>query len=85
MKRGRPTARMDMHREIVEALSSMNTPMTTSGISRIITKKLNRRVSWNTIEKYVSELVAMERVTPITLPHSKEAGKTGLTVYALKR
>lgn len=84
MKRGRPTARIETQKEIIEVLSSANIPMTISSITKNISKKLNRRISWNTVEKYIKELVAMDKITPITLPHSKTEGKDGLTVYILK-
>lgn len=85
MKRGRPTVRIKIQKEIIEALSSTNLPMTVSSVARDISTKLNRRVSWNTIEKYIKELVAMDKVAPITLPHSKKSGETGLVVYTVKK
>lgn len=85
MKRGRPTVRTEIQKEIIEALSSTNLPMTVSGMARNISTKLNRRISWNTIEKYTRELVAMDKVAPITLPHSKKSGESGLVVYTMKR
>jgi len=85
MKRGRPTVRIEVQREIIEVLSSKNVPMTTSSIANAISKKLGKKVSWNTIEKYINELVAMDKVSPIVLPHSKLEGKDGLTVYTIKK
>lgn len=85
MKRGRPTVRIEVQREIIEVLSSKNVPMTTSSIANAISKKLGKKVSWNTIEKYINELVAMDKVSPIVLPHSKQEGKDGLTVYTIKK
>ena len=85
MKRGRPSIRIEIQKEIMNVLAFSNVPMTISSIAKLISKKLNRRVSWNTVEKYIKELVTMDRVSPITLPHSKKEGKDGLTVYVLKK
>lgn len=85
MKRGRPTVRIEIQKEIVEVLSSTNIPMTTSSITKNISRKLNRRISWNTVEKYIRELVTMDRISPVPLPHSKKIGETGLVVYRLKK
>ncbi len=84
MKRGRPNVRREIQKEIINVLSTKNIPMTTSNIAREISKKLNKRVSWNTVEKYIKELVNMDKVTPIQLPHSKKQGERGLTLYKLK-
>jgi hypothetical protein len=46
---------------------------------------LNKQVSWNTVQKYLHELIEANQVQAITLPHSKEDGKEGLTVYTLKK
>lgn len=56
-----------------------------SAMARIISDKLGKTVSWNTVQKYLQELVETNKVQAMALPHSKEAGKTGLTVYTLKR
>lgn len=85
MKRGRPSTRLEIQKEVIEALSSTNMPITISSIAREISKKLGRSVSWNTVQKYIEELIAMDKVSPIHLPHSKKAGETGLVVYTLKK
>jgi hypothetical protein len=59
--------------------------MTISALAKIISGKLNTRISWNTIQKYLDELVQMNKIQPMPLPHSKIDGKTGLTVYQLKK
>jgi len=46
---------------------------------------LNRRLSWNTVQKYLQELVDLGKVEVISTPHSKKDGKEGLTVYMLKK
>jgi len=46
---------------------------------------MGRNVSWNTVQKYLQELVELGKVEAIPTPHSKKEGKEGLTVYMLKR
>jgi predicted transcriptional regulator len=51
----------------------------------LILKKFNKNLSWNTVQKYLNELVKSNQLSTIHLPHSKEKKKTGITVYILKR
>jgi hypothetical protein len=85
MKRGRPNKRASVHTLILDMLGAAGSPMTVSAMARIVSEKLGETVSWNTVQKYLQELVETNKVQAVALPHSKEAGKTGLTVYALKR
>ena len=85
MKRGRPNIRNEVKSAIISILEEQKTPLTISSIERICSKRLNREVSWNTIFKYVRELVEARKIDSIVLPHSKEEGKNGLTVYTLKK
>ena len=85
MKRGRPNVRNLIQGSILETLSSTQFPMTISSLAKIISTKHNRSISWNTIEKYLNELTEMNKIQPMPLPHSKIEGKTGLTVYQLKK
>lgn len=85
MKRGRPNIRNLMQTSIMETLSSSQFPMTVSALAKITSGKLNRRISWNTVQKYLDELVQTNKIQPMPLPHSKIEGKTGLTVYQLKK
>ncbi len=85
MKRGRPSIRRAVQVEITNILSRFNTPIATSVISKEVSKILNRRVSWNTTQKYIQELVESGRVQAIQLQHSKIENKTGLVVYTLKK
>ncbi|MEM5790570.1 MAG: hypothetical protein QXP77_00755 [Candidatus Aenigmatarchaeota archaeon] len=45
---------------------------------------MGKSLSWNTVQKYLQELVELGRVEAIPTPHSKREGE-GLTVYILKR
>jgi hypothetical protein len=85
MKKGRPTKRLEVQKIILEILSEVNVPLNINSISKEIYKRTKNRISWNTIKKYLTELVKLEKVEAITLQHSKKEGETGLTVYVLKR
>lgn len=77
--------RRSIQEEIIKAVSSFNTPITTSVMRKEVSKILNRNISWNTIQKYLTELVEAGRIQPIQLQHSKLENKPGLTVYTLKK
>lgn len=85
MKRGRPSVRITVQTNILEVLSSSQFPMTISSLAKIISPKVGRTVSWNTVQKYLDELVQLNKIQPMPLPHSKIEGKTGLVVYQLKK
>jgi hypothetical protein len=85
MKRGRPNIRRIIQQEIITVLTELKTPSATSVISKEISKILDRRISWNTIQKYVQELVESGKVQAIQLPHSKVENKSGLVLYTLKK
>jgi len=84
-KRGRPTKRNLIQTSIVDALMAYNTPANSSAIRRDISKKLGQNISWNTIQKYLNELVQIEKVQKISTVHSKTEGKEGLTLYQIKK
>jgi len=84
-KRGRPTKRNLIQTSIVDALMTYNTPANSSAIRRDISKKLGQNVSWNTIQKYLDELIQIEKVQRVTTPHSKIEGKDGLILYQIKK
>jgi len=85
MKRGRRSLRAKAEYQILDILSNTKTPLTTSSIRTLITKKFNNNLSWNTIQKYLDELMKDGKISSIPLPHSKIKGKLGLTVYILKK
>lgn len=85
MKRGRPNIRHTVQKEIIDILSQFNTPITISLISKKISKTTDKRISWNTVQKYLQELVESGKIQAIQLPHSKQEAKDGLVVYTLKR
>ena len=85
MKRGRPSKRSDVLKAILTILEKSGVPLTTSALSRLMAEELDIQTSWNTVQKYVRELVETNHIKPIPLPHSKKSGETGLVVYTLKR
>ena len=85
MKRGRHNIRRLIQEEIIKVVSSFNTPITTSVMRKEISKTINKNISWNTIQKYLTELVEAGRIQPIQLPHSKIENKSGLVLYSLKK
>jgi hypothetical protein len=85
MKRGRPTKKFEVQKIILEILSEINLPLSINSIHKEIYKRTKNKISWNTIQKYLIELVKLDKIEAINLPHSKKEGKSGLTVYTLKR
>jgi len=85
MKRGRPNLRNAAKTAILQSLEKSQVPMTTSTIRSTVAKEVNQNISWNTIQKYLNELIQTNKINAITLPHSKIPNKTGLTVYSLKK
>lgn len=83
MKSGRRSLREQVESQILDILSSTQTPLTTSSIRMLILKKFDKNLSWNTVQKYLTELVKKSQVSPMPLPHSKIKDKDGLTVYIL--
>lgn len=85
MKRGRPSKRTVIQTNILQVLEQKQIPMTISALAKYSSQNLGTVISWNTIQKYVQELVETNKVQAIPLPHSKEENKEGLTVYTLKK
>jgi predicted transcriptional regulator len=85
MKRGRRSVREEVKAQILDVLSNTKLPLTTSSIKKLILKKFDKNLSWNTVKKYLDELVKENHLTILDLPHSKKKGKKGILVYILKR
>ena len=85
MKRGRPNIRRVVQDQIITTLGHINTPITISTLLKEVSQSVNREISWNTIQKYVQELVESGKIQAIQLPHSKIENRAGLVVYTLKR
>ena len=85
MKRGRPNIRKIIHSNLLEVLGNSQTPLTTSTLTKYVSKEVNRTISWNTVQKYVNELIEQEKIQSVTLPHSKIDDRNGLTMYSIKK
>jgi hypothetical protein len=59
--------------------------MNVSTICDYLSSEMKKPVNWNTVKKYLDELVKLDKVQAIPLPHSKEENKTGLIVYSIKK
>lgn len=85
MKRGRLPLRKEICPEIINVLTETNSPLTTFFISKTISQKIDKKISWNTVQKYIQELVKSGKIQAIQLPHSKIENKSGLVLYTLKK
>lgn len=85
MKRGRKSQKEEIKTQIIDILSNTQTPLTTSSIKMLISNKFGKNPSWNTVQKYLNELVKDTQVSSIPLPHSKIKDREGITVYILKK
>ena len=85
MKRGRPSKRFEVQNLILETLKEVNTPISINAICSMIGKRIGKQISWNTVSKYLEELVQIGKIEALSTPHSKKEGKKGLTVYILKK
>jgi hypothetical protein len=85
MKRGRRSMRQEVYSRVIGTLEQTNAPITIFFISKAISAEMGKKISWNTIQKYVQELVESGRIQAIQLPPSKQSVKSGLIVYALKK
>jgi TATA-binding protein-associated factor Taf7 len=84
MKRGRPDLRKTISPLIMETLSDYSSRSIHS-IEKEVSRRLGKNISWNTVQKYLQELIEIGKVEAVSTVHSKTEGKEGLTVYSLKR
>lgn len=85
MKRGRRPLRKELYSEIIEILRDINSPLTIFFISKEISQRTNKKISWNTVQKYIHELVESGQLQALQTPHSKIENKPGLVLYSLKK
>ena len=85
MKRGRPNKRVIIQSNILEIMAAAATPTTTSSLRKMVSEKVGNEISWNTVQKYMDELVQVEKVQKIPTAHSKKEGKEGLVLYQIKK
>ncbi|MEM0242993.1 MAG: hypothetical protein QXT34_00860 [Candidatus Aenigmatarchaeota archaeon] len=84
MKRGRPSKRFEIYELINEYFKENPYPSNVNKIAEFIFQKSNKKISWNTLKKYLEELVKIDRIKRIIPPHSKDSSKTGITLYYLE-
>jgi hypothetical protein len=85
MKRGRPAKRYVIYEKILEYFEKNPFPSNVEKIREFISKELNENVSWNTVRKYLEELVKLDKLRKIVLPHSKDKNKEGITLFERKK
>jgi len=85
MKRGRPNKRNEIQAMIIDMLIASGGSQTVSSLRKAASLKVGKQISWNTIEKYLKELVQINKVQPIFLEHCKDPSKKGLTLYQIKK
>jgi hypothetical protein len=85
MKRGRPSKRYLLYEEIIEYFEENPLPSNVDKIRKYISKKMNKNISWNTVKKYLEELVKLDKLRKIVVPHSKEKGREGIVLYEKKK
>jgi len=84
MKRGRPSKRYEIYALIEEYFSTNPYPSNVKKISEFISQRVGKTISWNTVKKYLEELVRIDKVKRIQTHHSKIPEKTGITLYYME-
>ena len=79
MKRGRPSAASDVRRDILGALAGYQYPVTASTVKRLVDRRRVHPCGWDTVRKYLDELVAERLVLSQALPADR--GCKPLVVY----
>lgn len=85
MKKGRPTKRFLIYKLIEEYFRENPYPSNINKITAYISQKSGKKISWNTVKKYLEELVRLDKINKINLPHSKNKEKKGLTLYSYEK
>lgn len=79
MKSGRPAMRGQFREDILQALADHEHPATITGLKRRIESRRGRPCGWETVRKYLDELVTERLVLRQTLP--AEPGRKPLELY----
>lgn len=85
MKKGRPSLRQVVKENILQTLEETNLPLNIHSLTKKISEKIGRNLSWNTTRKYLQELVEVDKVEALRVMHSKKKEGFGLTLYKLKK
>ena len=68
MKRGRPAMRQQFRQQILEALGEVRYPATVTTVRRRIQNRTDRSCGYDTVHKYLEELVSERLVLRQALP-----------------
>ena len=68
MKRGRPAMREEFRRQILMVLGKTPYPITVTNVRRLVEARRTHPCGWDTIQKYLQELVAERLVLREPLP-----------------
>jgi len=81
MKRGRPAMREEFRRDILNVLGEgqYGYPATATRVKRLLDARRMQKCGWDTVRKYLDELVAERLVLRQALP--THAGRKPLVVY----
>jgi len=79
MKQGRPAAREEFRREILEVLGGYQYPATIATVKRLLDTRRMRPCGWDTVQKYLQELADERLILRQSLP--TERGRKPLVVY----
>lgn len=83
MKRGRPAMREQFRCEILNVLGDGQYPATVTTIKRLVDSRRLRACGWDTVRKYLEELVTERLVLRQPLP--TQLGRKPLVVYLGRR
>lgn len=86
MKRGRRSQETQFKMLILDIVKTAETPLTIEVLRKLISNRTGKNCSWNTVRKYLNQLVEEHKIVRTELPHSHDPLKrTGLTVYSSER
>ena len=83
MKRGRPAMGAEFRRQILRILSAAEYPVTATTIKQLLDERRAHPCGWDTVRKYVEELVTERLVLRQALP--TERGRKPLVIYLGRR
>jgi len=84
MKRGRPSKRYEIYALIEEYFLNNPYPSNVRRISEFVSQRIGKPISWNTVKKYLEELVRIDKLKKIRTQHSKNPEKEGITLYYME-
>ena len=79
MRQGRPAMREEFRRDILDVLAAYPYPVTIRTVKGLLDRRRARPCGWDTVQKYLQELVAERLVLRQALPTGR--GHRPLVVY----